>query len=322
MNPAKAARETGDRLLCRGAVRWLREAARGVRESLAGEQWIIVAFLWEKGRTQPAMIPLLPPRGTDWADPCVVSAGGKHHIFFEELVRGGQRGHISLAIMDSRGRCQPPVRVLERPYHLSYPFVFEWRGGHYMIPETAQNRAIEVYRCAEFPARWEFHKTLMAGVTATDATLFCDGAKWWLFANVRGHKGKARHEDLFLFSADEPLSDRWQAHPKNPVVTGARQARPAGRIFTREGHIYRPSQDCSRRYGGALNINLLETLNGEDYRESRVAHIEPAAGTRVRGIHTLSQAGPLLVVDLLVPAARREGDEDEWRALGMALKPD
>jgi len=297
---------------------WLRD----LRERLADEQWILVAFLWDKGRSQPAMIPLLPPRGTDWADPCVVTAAGRHHIFFEELLRGERRGHISLAVMDEQGRHQPAARVLERPYHLSYPFVFEWQGGYYMIPETAQNRTIEAYRCVEFPARWEFHKTLSVGVTATDATLFAHGGKWWLFANVRAPGDEPRHDNLFLFSADGPLSDRWQPHPKNPVVSDARQARPAGRLFEHAGRIYRPSQDCSRRYGGALNINRVETLTGDDYRERRVAHVGPAPGARVRGIHTLSQSGPLVVVDLLVPAVRRDGDEDEWRALGMALKPE
>lgn len=322
MKSATPSRDNAAGPLCRGAARRLRDAVRGARESLSGDQWIIVAFLWDGERPEPAMLPLLPPRGTDWADPCVVSAGGRHHIFFEELVRGQERGRISLVVMDEQGNSLPPAPVLERPYHLSYPFVFEWQGGYYMIPETAQNRAIEVYRCVEFPARWEFHKTLMAGVTAVDATLFRDGATWWLFANVRPRASKPRHRDLFLFSADGPLSDHWRPHPKNPVVSDARQARPAGRIFTRDGRIHRPSQDCSRRYGGALNIHRVETLTGDDYRESRVAHIEPAPGGRVRGIHTLSQAGSLVVVDLLVPAARHPGDEAEWRALGAALKPE
>lgn len=302
----------------RAPAGWL----RGLRERLAGEQWIIVAFLWGKGQAQPAMVPLLPPRGTDWADPCVVSAGGRHHIFFEELVHGEDRGHISVVVMDGQGNPQPPARVLERPYHLSYPFVFEWQGGYYMVPETAQNRAIEAYRCVEFPSRWEFHKTLMAGVTATDATLFAHGGRWWLFANVRAHGDEPRHDDLFLFFADGPLSDRWQPHPKNPVVSDARQARPAGRVFTRDGRILRPSQDCSRRYGGALNINRVGILTGDDYGEKRIAHIAPAPGGRVRGIHTLGQSGPLVVVDLLVPAARHDGDQEEWRALGRALKPE
>ena len=308
--------------LGRAMGRWLCDAAQTLRERMVGEQWIIAAFLWDAGRAGPRMVPLIPPRGTDWADPCVIQSGGKYHIFFEELVRAERRGHISVVVMDDQGRCQPPVRVLERPYHLSYPFVFEWQGGYYMIPETAQNRAIEVYRCVEFPARWEFHKTLMAGVTAVDSTLFCDGAKWWLFANLREREGASLHDELFLFSADEPLSDRWQPHPLNPVVSDVRRARPAGRIFRRDGHLYRPSQDCSRRYGGALNINRVEALNGNDYRESCVTHIEPASGTRIRGIHTLSQAGPLVAVDLLVPLSRRAGDEDSWRAIGMAMKPD
>jgi hypothetical protein len=29
-----------------------------------------------------------------------------------------------------------PVLALREPFHLSFPFVFEHRGEHYMVPET------------------------------------------------------------------------------------------------------------------------------------------------------------------------------------------
>ncbi len=40
------------------------------------------------------------------------------------------KGHISVIRMDEQGVYSEPVKVLERPYHLSYPFVFEWEGVH------------------------------------------------------------------------------------------------------------------------------------------------------------------------------------------------
>ncbi len=304
------------------ARRWLHGARRGLHELTRREQWIVVTFLWEAGRAEPRMVPLVPPDGRDWADPCVIQHEDKYYVFFEELVPGGRCGCIALVVMDERGACQPPARVLERPYHLSYPFVFEWQGDYYMIPETAQNRAIEVYKCVEFPLRWEFHKTMMSGVTAVDATLFRDGATWWLFANLGGKEDASRHEELCLFSADEPLSDCWRPHPLNPVMSDVRRARPGGGIYRHGSHVVRPSQDCSRRYGGGLNINRVETLNGSEYRESHVARIEPAPGTPIHGIHTLSLVGSLIAVDLLVPRARRAGEEKHWRALGAALKPE
>ena len=54
----------------------------------------------------------------------------------------------------------------------------------YMIPETKQNKTIELYQCNEFPHKWEFLKTLMVNVEAVDSTLFEHMGKWWLFTNL------------------------------------------------------------------------------------------------------------------------------------------
>jgi hypothetical protein len=48
-----------------------------------------------------------------------------------------------------------PFAVLERSYHLSYPFIFRWGSDIFMIPETSDNRTVEVYRAVEFPGKWE-----------------------------------------------------------------------------------------------------------------------------------------------------------------------
>ena len=74
--------------------------------------------------------------------------------------------------------------MLEKDYHLSYPFTFEWRGAHYMIPETAAHGAVELYKGVEFPFKWEMEKTLLKGVNATDATLVEADGLWWMFVNV------------------------------------------------------------------------------------------------------------------------------------------
>ena len=53
------------------------------------------------------------------------------------------------------------------------------------------------------------------------------------------------------------LTNKWTPHPENPIVTDIRTARPGGKIFIQDGKIYRPSQDCSIRYGRALNMNQI-----------------------------------------------------------------
>ena len=62
----------------------------------------------------------------------------------------------------------------------------------------------------------------------------------------------------------------------------ARSARPAGPIFAHEGRLYRPAQDCSRTYGGAVVIHRIEALTPEIFREVAVARLDPELAQAAR----------------------------------------
>ena len=127
--------------------------------------------------------------------------------------------------------------VLERPYHLSYPFLFTYDGVTYMIPESSENGAVELYRADSFPDRWRFVRNLIPDIDAADATLVHENGKWWLFANVRQAPGVSPWDELFLFFSDDPVSGRWESHPMNPIVSDCRSARPAGAFIRRGGRL-------------------------------------------------------------------------------------
>jgi hypothetical protein len=95
---------------------------------------------------------------------------------------------------------------LKKPYHLSYPFVFQWGEDWYMLPESAANRTVELYRCIHFPDEWAFQHNLLEDVEAYDSTLVEHGGRWWLFANVRAHRAASSWDELHLFHSDSPIS--------------------------------------------------------------------------------------------------------------------
>ena len=53
------------------------------------------------------------------------------------------------------GRAQRLGIVLDEPFHLSYPQVFQWQGAWYMTVESAGARRVSLYRATDFPLRWE-----------------------------------------------------------------------------------------------------------------------------------------------------------------------
>lgn len=242
---------------------------------------------------------LMPPKDKFWADPHIISRDGKHYIYFEEAYVKEKKGFISLLTLDDTGKFSGPVKILEKPYHLSFPFVFEWQNQYYMIPETSKDASIQVYKCTEFPLKWEFHKYLMREIIAADVTLFPHEGRWWLFANVREAEGTSNWEELFLFYADNPLSEHWVRHPMNPIVSDVRKARPAGRIFAHDGALYRTSQNCSVRYGYGLNFHKIVKLTENDYREVDVKSVLPDWDAKIKGIHSFSFSGNLFMSDAI-----------------------
>ncbi len=236
---------------------------------------------------------LVPPPDRFWADPFPLEANGRHFIFFEELPFADGKGHISMVEVNRDGQASTPVHVLERDYHLSYPFLVEHEGRLFMIPESAANGTVEIYRCEEFPRRWVRERVLLDGLFAADATLHHQNGDWWMFANVGSERAGA-DDELHLFSAQSLLGE-WTPHRANPVKSDVRSSRPAGRLFEQGGKLYRPGQICAPLYGSGIALHRVTRLAHDGYAEEEERRIAPAAP--LLGVHTINRAGDLSVTD-------------------------
>jgi hypothetical protein len=310
--PAREARGAGQGLGELQAVKDLsaiggRIARRGIEKALNVEQWFL-AFRFSGERTVTPDLAgftrLMPPKDRYWADPFVLEKGGRYFVFFEELPFKTRRAHISMIEIDrATGRASPPVRVLERDYHLSYPFLLEHDGRLYMIPETAKNGTVEAYRCIDFPLKWKLERVLLDGVRCVDATFHRGPDRWWMFANAAAPGSRMFDDELHIFHAAQLLGD-WQPHARNPVKSDARCARPAGQFFWSKGALYRPAQICAPLYGSGLSINRVLRLTPHEYAERQVERILPSERDGLLGLHTFNRAGELTVVDAFTRRSR------------------
>jgi hypothetical protein len=197
------------------------------------------------------------------ADPFLVWEAGPERgwMYFEIKNRTTRRGEIGLARFEA-GRWSYQGSVLREPFHLSYPYVFEWDGAYFMTPEALQPGAVRLYRADEFPGRWVHETDLVAGQFA-DPSIVRFGGRWWLFVCPEPF----RHDVLRLFHADR-LEGPWREHPRSPIVAGdPRRARPAGRIVTWDGRLIRFAQDCVPAYGTGVRAFEIAELSPCDYRE-------------------------------------------------------
>jgi hypothetical protein len=283
-----------------------RIAQRAAQKALYVEQWQL-AFRFGPGGPDAELTGftrIAPPAADrDWADPFVLEKNGRHYLFFEELPYAARKAHIAMIELAPDGSRSAPVRVLERDYHLSYPFLLEHDGELYLVPESAQNASVELYRCVDFPLRWRLERKLIDGARLVDATLHRGAGRWWLFANGAPGGSRVFDDELHLYHADS-LFGEWQPHPRNPVKSDARCARSAGRPYLRDGVLYRPAQVCVPRYGAGLSINRVLRLTPQAYAEREVRRLMPDPRSGVLGLHTVNRAGYLTAIDLFTRRRR------------------
>jgi hypothetical protein len=246
---------------------------------------------------------LIPPKDRFWADPFPVKVGDKYFIFVEELIYRREKAHISVIEIDEHGVVKDPVIVLERDYHLSYPFILEWQGDYYMIPETSDNKTVEMYKCVSFPFEWKLEKVLLETDNPTDATFTEIDGLWWMFVTIGATGVSKNWDELYLYYSESPLGP-WRPHRRNPVKSDVRCSRPAGRLFRVNGDLYRPAQDCSKHYGYGMSLNRVTQLTPDEFYEEEVSKILPEWDKRIIGTHTLNSYDDLTVIDCLMKRRR------------------
>ncbi|MGZ5189741.1 MAG: glucosamine inositolphosphorylceramide transferase family protein, partial [Flavisolibacter sp.] len=229
----------------------------------------------EFSSTKFNQIPL--PENVFYADPFLIEKDGILYLFFEEFDEQKNKGHISVMTIDKNNFFSPVKTVLELPYHLSYPFVFEIDSIYYMIPESSSNKTVSLFKAKSFPFQWELEMHLIENEALIDATIHYENDKWWLFACNALHPFVSTNDQLFIYYSENLFSNKWKPHLQNPVVTTIDNCRPAGRIFRYKNKLYRPAQNnADIQYGYGLKLNEILVLNEYEYREKEVLSIDPA----------------------------------------------
>lgn len=244
-----------------------------------------------------AVTALVAPHGRYWADPCLVEDGtGRRLLFVEEYGYRDSKAAIACLDLLADGRAERIGIALEESHHLSYPQAFRCNDSWYMTVESGAARHVWLYRASGFPLFWEPLAELLGGCLCVDPTLHRHEGHWYLFANVSESGSGNTCDELFLFVADS-LTGPYLPHPANPIVRDVRNARPAGRLFSHEGRLIRPAQDCTPDYGAAIVFNEVLELSPTRYRERTLSRLGPSWMAGLWGCHTYSSINGREVLD-------------------------
>ena len=245
---------------------------------------------------------LLPLRNIRWlapqppsyflADPFPYRYDGRDWLLVEEY--GHPKGvHGRISRVDLRDEHAPVVPAIARARHISYPYTF-CDGPHvYCAPEMSQEDGCVLY-LLHADGHWEPRHHVLRGRRVVDPTIFRHGDRWWLFAT---EPPPLHNRVLHAFYADS-VEGPWTAHARNPLKRDLTAARPAGRPFVVGDRLFRPAQDCSETYGGAVNVMEIGALSPDEFSESAVLRLEPdPAWPYPHGLHHLVVDGTRVYFD-------------------------
>ena len=233
------------------------------------------------------------------ADPFIFTKNGRSVIFVEDYFYKDFKGRISAVEIKNNSETHLGV-VLEEPFHLSFPYIFEDKGKIYMLPEAHQSNQIRLYECIEFPLKWKFKMSLVKNVSAVDSLVIRKNEKWFLLTNICSSNVRDFNSELHIFYSNELLSDTWAPIKcGNPVIFDSRKARNGGIIYIKD-QIYRINQVHNKNhYGKKFAINLIVDLNEFNYNEKLIDTIKPNFKNNSISTHHFTSNNYYSVIDYM-----------------------
>ena len=238
----------------------------------------------ERGSNRYSIIPL----NSGWiADPFLFEYQGEHYLFVEYV--GGKKGEIAYYKFINNKPVFQRVIISEN-YHLSYPCVFTHGADVYIIPESADNHSIDLYKAVTFPDIWEKVSQLAEGIYYDTTYVNYKGEDY-----IITYSPKKGIFELGVFAFDV---DSRKAEKLAEIQYKKNIGRPAGRVYLENGELIRPAQDCSRKYGESLLFYKVDGMEVGKLSETLVKTISAnETDSSFQRIHTYNRDSEYETVD-------------------------
>lgn len=232
-----------------------------------------------------------PKKNCYFADPFIIKTKKDTYIFFEWYSYPKGKADIAVALKSEYFKKYHKLTNFKE--HRSYPYIFEYEGYIYCLPEANQTKQVVLYRFDEEKLTLEKESVLLEGFPIVDATLHHHNGKWFMF--LVNQKNSHTHLDIYY---SENLRGPYKSHELNPVMIDCSKARPAGKIFSFEGKTIRPSQNCTEHYGQSITLEEIDLLTEKQFKTKEFGRILPINNSDYdKGIHTINSDDNIVVFD-------------------------
>lgn len=238
---------------------------------------------------------ILPTQYCWYADPFPFKKDNKYYIFLELFNRRLDRGTIGVCSFEDN-KITEVKEIIKESFHLSYPNIFEYENEVYMIPETYESNQLRLYKCTEFPYKWELDCILKNNITVVDTTIL------------------EYKDNLLLLTYDiekEPFYPRrFILDMKSKSLTEyefekieASNGRPGGNYLKIGKDYFHPIQGTCSKYFSILHIYKIEKLQKNYLSEVKIKTLTPEninrnKNKRFERIHTFNRCDNLETIDL------------------------
>ena len=226
------------------------------------------------------------PAGRFFADPFVVTKHNRTICFVEDYSYKDKIACITAVEIRDSEVYSILGPIIQEPFHMSFPFLFEYQHELYMVPETAKANAIRLYKCVDFPLKWKYQGDLMSDCRAADSMVFETGDKWWLLTNLATRENGDVSAQLSAFYSQNPLGKDWTPHRCNPLVFNSEFARNGGLLDVGTAHPVRVRQiQGFDSYGCGATLARLTEITAGSFVEEQIGEIVPRFFPGIRGAH-------------------------------------
>jgi hypothetical protein len=259
------------------------------------ERWS-VAFIkasWKDASLRKG-IQIKNPPNHFYADPFVITKNKRTICYVEDYCYIKKKGYISaIEIFDDKNYTILGS-VIEESFHMSFPFLFEYNNSLYMVPETHESNTIRLYKCIEYPLKWEYQKDILSNISVVDSLVFEYENRWWLLCNRQQDNGST----LLAFYNDNPLSDNWIEHEQNPLVFDSTIGRNGGILDKNSTFPVRVRQKAGfNQYGKGFSLAKITELTPTSFKEEELACFSPDFFNNLKGCHHMHSNNEYTVYD-------------------------
>ncbi len=199
---------------------------------------------------------VIPTATCGYADSFVYEYNGTIAVFVELLDFYYGLGTIGVfEIVD--GEAIGPVEIIKEQTHMSFPNVFDHDGCIYMIPETYNANDIHLYKCIDFPYKWEKTQALLENCHIVDCALYENSGVTY----VIGYDIDIEKARIFVVDWDH-----WKLEEIFPKGSYCEE-RPGGTFYIENGQLKRVIQDCHKTYGDYIRIYSVDRMDMEVFEE-------------------------------------------------------